>query len=155
MRDAIIQRLQRQLVECQETLAMERLARVQNPMELLTMHVPTLQELEATGSRRDADPIVAARSVNPQATTTFLLQPTSEVGLLRLIITTSVVSMANGVTMTTTNTVDVPINMMANEVYDESSENEDAEDETDYAETDHDDSASEETNDFISLAWGS
>jgi hypothetical protein len=157
MRDAIIQRLQRQLVECQEELAMERLAHVQNPMELLTMHVPTLQ-LEATGARRDADPVAAAsQTVNPNINTTFIIQPTSEAGIMRLVITTSVVSVANGVTMTTTNTVEVPLNMMTDEEFeDEDSDNEDMESDADtnYDGTDHE-SSSDEMPDFIALAWGS
>jgi hypothetical protein len=156
MRDAIIQRLQRQLVECQEELAMERLAHVQNPMELLTMHVPTVQELEATGARRDADPMAAAsQTVNPNINTTFIIQPTSVAGILRLVITTSVVSVANGVTMTTTNTVEVPLNMMADEEF-EDSDNEDAESDVDtnYDGTDHE-SSTDEMPDFIALAWGS
>ena len=156
MRDAIIQRLQRQLVECQETLAMERLAHVQNPMELLTMHIPTLQELEVTGARRDADPIVASQTVNPNVNTTFIIQPTGEMGMMRLVITTSVVSVANGVTMTTTNTVEVPLNMMADEVYEDDSEDVEDEADSNYNGTDHDhESSSDEAPDFISLAWGS
>ncbi len=155
MRDAIIQRLQRQLVECQEELAMERLSHVQNPMELLTMHVPTLQELEETGARRDADPAAASQTVNPNVNTTFIIQPTSVAGIMRLVITTSVVSVANGVTMTTTNMVEVPLDMMADEVF-EDSDNEDMESDADtnYNGTDHE-SSSDEMPDFIALAWGS
>ena len=154
MRDAIIQRLQRQLVECQETLAMERLAHVQNPMELLTMHVPTLQELEATGARRDADPIVASQAVNSNVNTTFIIQPTSEAGNMRLVITTSVVSVANGVTMTTTNTVEVPLNMMAEEEFEDDDSDNESDADTNYNGTDHE-SSTDETPDYIALAWGS
>ncbi len=148
----VIQRLQRELVECQNLLAAERLRHVQQPMEMLAMHVPTIQELESTGARRDADPNVSLRAPVPGITTTFVVQPTGSLNMVELVFTTTKVAIVQGMTTTTTHVVNCPINLAADEVLDDAVDDDLETASSTDDQTDTDDEVMTNA-DFIALAW--